>query len=187
VTQVTLQGSLSRRHVLLAVKRTRNLHAVEAVSIAHKNCNFQDWLAFDSQSEQVAKRIYRCSKRFEQLLQVGWNKTTIRTFRLVKDPESFSRFTLLKQATNKQDLYWRTQASHYTKNLWPSPPFPNYYSHTFWYAGISPLVISSMNFMSGLYSITWKCSTACIDLRDFQFLNQITYIALITNQNLTWG
>lgn len=32
-----------------------------------------------------------------------------------------------------------------------------------------------MKSMSGLYSITWKCSTACIDLRDLQFLNQITY------------
>ena len=40
--------------------------------------------------------------------------------------------------------------------------------------GTSPPVISSTNFGSGSYNITWKCSTACIDLSVFQFLNQIT-------------
>ena len=45
-------------------------------------------------------------------------------------------------------------------------------------AGMSSFVISLMKSKSGLYSITWKCSTACTDFNDLQFLNQITFLEI---------
>ena len=41
-------------------------------------------------------------------------------------------------------------------------------------SGMSPFVISATKPGSGSKSITWKCSTACTDLRDAQFLNHMT-------------
>lgn len=40
--------------------------------------------------------------------------------------------------------------------------------------GRSAPVISSTKAGSGLCSMTWKCSTACTDLSDLQFLNHTT-------------
>jgi hypothetical protein len=41
--------------------------------------------------------------------------------------------------------------------------------------GTSPPVISWTNFGFGFCSMTWKCSTACTDLSDLQFLNHTTW------------
>lgn len=46
--------------------------------------------------------------------------------------------------------------------------------YTFALNGTSPLVISSTKRGSGSQSMTWKCSTAWIDFKDLQFLNQMT-------------
>ena len=47
-------------------------------------------------------------------------------------------------------------------------------SPSLWLTGTSPLVILLTNAGRGSNSITWKCSSAAIDLSDTQFLNQIT-------------